>query len=405
MLIHRRATLVVAAGAAVMAIAIGVRATLGVFVVPLSRLNGWPVAAFSFDLAIQNLFWGLIQPLVGLAADLLGAGRVIAVGSLFFAGGLWLSASSNPLLVTLGSGFSLGIGLAAASFPVVLAVVGRSVDPQWRSLAMGLAISGGSLGQVVLPPLAGHLVNSSGVLAAIAAMAWVSLLMLPLAWTLREQGARIDLPANATPEALAALNPLAALGVAWRRSGYRLVVLGFFACGFQLAFISIHLPGHLAVCGLPPQLGATALGVMGLFNILGCWGSGYLGQRYSQPALLAGIYALRGVTVALFLAWPPTQARVLLFSAFMGVTWLATVPLTSGVIARMFGVRYLGTLFGMAFLSHQVGSFFGAWLGGLAFDRGGSYVAVWAIAAILGLVAALMHLPIDDRPHLLAQPA
>ena len=377
-----------------MAVSIGVRATLGIFVLPLSRLHGWPVAVFSLDLALQNLFWGFIQPLVGLTADVFGAGRVIAVGALFFAGGLWLSANSNqPLLVMLGSSFALGIGLATASFPVVLAVVGRSVSPAWRSMAMGLAISGGSLGQVVLPPLAGHLVSRSGVLSAITAMAWIALLMIPLAWPLREKSA-----SRAVVVEPVALNPFAALRLAWQRTDYRMVVVGFFVCGFQLAFISIHLPGHLSVCGLSPQLGATALGVMGFFNILGCWGSGYFGARYSQPALLAILYGVRAVVVAAFLARPPSNFGVLVYSAVMGVTWLATVPLTSGVIARMFGVRYLGTLFGVAFLSHQIGSFFGAWLGGAVYDRVGSYTVAWTIAGILGLLASLMHLPIDDSP-------
>jgi predicted MFS family arabinose efflux permease len=398
---RHRAALIVAAGAAVMAVAVGIRATLGVFLVPLSRLHGWPLAAFSLDLALQNLFWGLIQPLVGLAADIFGAGRVIAVGALCFACGLWLMATSgNHLLISLGSGLVLGLGLAAVSFPVVLAVVGRAVPVQNRSMAMGLAIAGGSLGQVVLPPLAGHLVSSSGVLSGIAAMAWIALLMLPLAWPLRE---RMTITHKAA-EAVARAQPLTALRLAWRRPGYRLVVFGFFACGFQLAFISIHLPGHLAICGLSPQAGATALGVMGLFNILGCWAAGVLGNRCSLPSLLAALYLVRAVAVAAFLAWPPSDTGVLLFSAVMGVTWLATVPLTSGVIARMFGVRYLGTLFGVAFLSHQIGSFFGAWLGGLVFDMAGTYTAVWLIAGGLGVVAALMHLPIDDSPETRTQP-
>lgn len=383
-----------------MALAMGLRTAQGVFVVPLSAEHGWPLAIFSNALALQNLLWGLIQPLIGMAADLIGAGVVIAAGSLVFAAGLWVMTwASDPLTVMLASGVVLALGLSAVSFPVILAVVARSVGPARRDLAMGLVIAGGSVGQVVLPPLSGWLLVAPRTTdAAFGVLAWVALAMVPLAWLLNEQsggkrgGAR---DARSGRMSLASLRH--ALRQAWARSDYRLTVLGFFACGFQLAFLSVHLPGYLSLCGLPSQTGANALGLMGVFNIIGCWASGVLAGRWPVPRLLAALYLTRAMSVAIFLACPVTQASVVVFSGMIGLTWLATVPLTSSLVVRMFGPGSLGLLFGLAFLSHQVGSFFGAWLGGVAVDLTGSYDGAWIMSGVLALVAAGIHLAIDDR--------
>ncbi|SEH33942.1 MFS transporter [Magnetospirillum fulvum] len=386
---------IVAAGAAVMAISIGVRATLGVFVLPLSMLHHWPVSTFSLALAVHNLLWGLVQPLVGGLADRHGARPVIVAGSLFYAGGLLLTAGgSDPAAAMLGAGLAVGLGLSAASFPVVLALVGRAVPADRRSLAMGLAIAGGSLGQVILPPLGGVLIEGQGVTVALVALAAITLAMAPLALLLTERR-----PADAAPLSAPTTDSVyAPLAAAWKSGAYRLVVIGFFACGFQLAFISIHLPGHLSLCGMPPGAGANALALMGLFNVAGCWICGSLGSRYSLPRLLAILYGLRAIAVAGFLAVPLSEASLIGFSALTGFTWLATVPLTSALIAHLFGPRDLGLLFGTAFLSHQLGSFLGVWAGGWAFDLTGSYQSVWAAAGALGLIAAILHAAISDRP-------
>jgi len=381
-----------------MAISGGVRAAQGIFVVPMAQLRDWPIGTFSLALAIQNLLWGVIQPLVGVAADSFGARPVIVIGTLFYAGGLLVAAwGGEPWMAMLGAGVAIGVGLSAASFPVVLAMVGRAVTPARRSLAMGLTIAGGSLGQVVLPPLGDRLTESRGLASAMVVMAAIVLAMIPLALFLREDKAPQDGPMIS--------DPLAALAGAWTNSGYRRLVVGFFACGFQLAFISIHLPGHLSLCGMPATAGASALGLMGLFNIAGCWGCGVLGDRIGVARLLAALYGLRVVAVGIFLLLPLSEFSLFLFSALTGLTWLATVPLTTSLIARMFGPRHLGTLFGTAFLSHQLGSFLGAAAGGWAFDATGSYWLVWLVAAGLGPAAAILHLTIDDRPNVIPSPA
>ncbi len=383
------AGLVVTAGAAVLALAVGLRIAQGVFVVPLSADFGWPLVTFSTALALQNLLWGVMQPALGLFADALGAGRVVAVGALLFAAGLALTAlADTPVTVTLAT----GVVLAAASFPVVMAVVARAVTPERRSLALGLAIAGGSVGQVFLPPLSGRLVTSAGTGGALLILAAAGLAMVPLAWFLREP----KRAGQGAPPRLDSLGPT--LRFAWAQRGYRLAVAGFFACGFQLAFLASHLPGHLSLCGLSAHAGADALGLMGLFNIFGCWAAGVLGDRWSAPRLLAGLYLARALAVAAFMALPVTDVSVFAFSAVTGLTWLATVPLTANVVARMFGPQSLGLLFGFAFFSHQVGSCLGALIGGAVLDLTGSYDVAWALSGLLALVAVFLHLPIDDRP-------
>jgi MFS family permease len=381
----------------VMAISVGIRAAQGVFLVPMSQLRDWPIGTFSLALAIQNLLWGVIQPLVGMVADSFGATPVIVVGALFYAGGLLIAACfGEPWAAMMGAGVAIGVGLSAASFPVVLAMVGRSVTMERRNLAMGLTIAGGSLGQVILPPLGDRLTEGRGLASAMIVMAVIALAMIPLALS-------FDEGKSAPHGDQRGSDPLAALINAWSYTGYRLLVIGFFACGFQLAFISIHLPGHLTLCGMPASAGASALGLMGLFNIAGCWGCGIFGDRLGLTRLLAALYAVRVIAVGIFLMMPLSELSLFLFSALTGLTWLATVPLTSGVIARMFGPRHLGTLFGTAFLSHQLGSFLGASAGGWSFDATGSYWLVWVVTCGLGACAAIMHLLIEDRPLAIAQ--
>ncbi|MDR5796018.1 MULTISPECIES: MFS transporter [unclassified Caballeronia] len=398
-----RATTWVLIGAAalILSAAMGVRQTFGLFIGPFSFDRGMPVTLIAFAIALHNLVWGFAQPFAGAAADRYGAAPVVATGAATFAAGLALAAAATSgWMLVLGLGLLVGIGISCTSFGVVLATVGRVASPQTRSVAMGLASAGGSLGQVLMVPFAQEVRVHAGVPASLYALAFVLLLAAPLGIAL-DRASRRSKASSASHEthAQAAAMPLReTLAYASRHRGYRLLTLGFFTCGFQLAFIATHLPGYLMLCHMPVGLGATALALIGLFNMIGSWGCGWLGGRWRQHHVLAWLYLIRGGAIALFVLLPTTSVSVVVFAAVMGLTWLGTVPLTNGLIAKVFGTRHLGTLFGVVFLSHQLGSFLGAWLGGYVFDTTGSYSLIWAATAIAGLVAALLHFPIDDRP-------
>ncbi len=398
---RRGLLLAVMAAALIMSTAMGTRQTFGLFIGPFSFNQGMPVTLIAFAIALHNLAWGLAQPVAGAAADRFGALPVVAFGALAYAGGLALSASAaNDMALVLGMGLMVGIGISCTSFGVVMTAVGKAASPEGRSMAMGLASAGGSLGQVLLVPLAQGLMTQSGMTEALLVLATTILVTAPLGLFLDR--AKPEMPSSRDAPRV----PLGAvLAHAGRHRGYRLLTLGFFACGFQLAFIATHLPGYLSLCHMPVGLGATALALIGLFNMAGSWACGWLGGRFSQAQVLGWLYLIRGVAIAAFVILPKTSASVLAFAAIMGLTWLGTVPLTSGLIARIFGTRHLGVLFGICFLSHQVGSFLGAWAGGLAFDVTGSYALVWAATAASGLVAALLHFPINPQPAALPSPA
>ena len=392
---------VIVAAALVLSAAMGVRQTFGLFINPFSFDRGLPVTQIAFAIAVHNLVWGAAQPFAGAAADRYGAAPVVAFGAVAFAAGLALTTvSSSPLWLVLSMGLLVGIGVSCTSFGVVLASVGRAVSPERRSMALGLASAGGSVGQVVLVPFAQILRETSGVSASLLGLAALMLLVAPL-------GLLLDRPTSAG--AAAEQEPVVPLKQAvlqaCRHRGYCLLTLGFFTCGFQLAFIATHLPGYLVLCHVPVGLGATALALIGLFNMAGSWACGWLGGHYRQQWVLGWLYLIRGAAIAAFFLLPKSTLSVVLFAAVMGLTWLGTVPLTSGLVAKVFGTRHLGTLFGVCFLSHQVGSFLGAWLGGLVFDLTGSYTPIWAATALAGLVAALLHFPIDDRAAPLAPAA
>ncbi|SMF55746.1 Predicted arabinose efflux permease, MFS family [Tistlia consotensis] len=390
----RHVLLVTLAGALLMSAAMGVRQTFGLFVGPFSFDHGLPVTEIAFAIALHNLVWGVAQPFAGAAADRHGAAPVVAFGAAVFASGLAVAglSSSGPMLV-IGMGMLVGIGISCTSFGVVLTAVGRAASAEQRSLAMGLASAGGSLGQVVLVPLAQVVSDRSGIATALLALAGCMLAAAPLG-ILLDRGS-----AAAAPLREAAAPPLrAALAQALRHRGYRLLTLGFFTCGFQLAFIATHLPNYLLLCHMPAGLGATALAMIGLFNMVGSWGCGWLGGRFRQQHVLGWLYLIRGAAIAAFFLLPKSETSVLLFAGTMGLIWLGTVPLTSGLVAKVFGTRHLGTLFGVCFLSHQIGSFLGSWLGGYLFDLTGSYSLVWSATAAAGLLAALLHFPIQDRP-------
>lgn len=394
--------LVVACGCLIALVNFGLRACFGLFTGPISDANGWGRDVIALALAIQNLLWGAAQPVAGGLADRFGPGRVLTGAGLLYALGVALTPfSTTPLAICLTAGVLIGLALAGTSFVVVISALGRLLPPERRSWAAGIATASGSLGQFLLVPLAQVLIGGFGWSTALVLLAGFALLIPLLA---------IPLGA-AKPAPGAALGPELALGDALRQAfahgSYRLLTAGFFVCGFQLAFITVHLPPYLADAGVGAGWAAAAIALIGLFNIAGSYGAGMLGQRHSKRMLLCLNYSARGAAIGALLLVGPTPASVLVFSAVMGILWLSTVPPTSGLVALMFGVRHLGTLFGIVFFSHQVGAFIGVWLGGVLFERTGSYDVVWWLAVALSLFAALVHYPIVERPapELRAAPA
>jgi predicted MFS family arabinose efflux permease len=389
-----RGTLVVIAGALILSAAMGVRQTFGLFIGPFSFDRGLPVTLIAFAIALHNLVWGIAQPFAGAAADRYGAAPAVAFGSAVFALGLGVAAlAPTGLMLVVGMGFLVGVGISCTSFGVVLTAVGRSASPEKRSMAMGVASAGGSLGQVLMVPLAQSVSQISGLSASLLTLAFLILLAAPLGIFLDGRSNSANAREEAPPLPLQR-----ALQQALHHRGYCLLTLGFFTCGFQLAFIATHLPGYLSLCHMPIGLGATALALIGLFNMVGSWSCGWLGGRFRQQHVLGWLYLIRGVAIGAFFLLPKNETSVVVFAAAMGLTWLGTVPLTSGLVAKVFGTTHLGTLFGICFLSHQIGSFLGAWLGGFVFDLTGSYSLVWGATAAAGFLAAMLHFPINDAP-------
>ncbi len=392
----RTPVLVLVCGAIILTLGLGIRASFGLFLQPMSTDLGWGRSHFSFAMALSNLIWGLAQPFFGAWADKKGAGRVVAVSGLLYAGGLALMPfSTTPLMLDASAGLMVGLGLSGVSFGVILGVVGRAFPPERRSLALGIASSGGSFGQFLMLPFGQLLISTLGWQTALLVLAGIILATVPLATAMME-GRR--------PAATGAQQSLGeALREAGAHSGFWYLTAGFFVCGFQVAFISVHLPAYLLDVKMTPAVGATALALIGLFNIAGSFVAGYLGGRFSKKYLLSGIYVLRAVIIALFLVLPVSPLTVYLFAAGIGFLWLGTVPLTNGLVAQIFGVRFVSMLFGIVFLSHQIGSFTGVWLGGYLFDATGSYDLVWIGSIALGVIAAILNLPIDERPVVRAE--
>ncbi len=394
----RRPSLLVAllVGATVMTMGLGVRQTLGLFVEPFSTERGVPVTVFALAVALHNLVWGLAQPFSGAAADRYGAGPVISTGAVLYALGLAVSAiAPTGAAALVGVGILTGLGVSCTTFGVVLAAIGRAAPPEKRSMAFGLASAGGAVGQMGLLPLTSWTLTTSGIQTALLVLAACLLAVVPLGFFLE---GRLSTKTRGSEEA-ATLSFAAAVAEARRHPGYVLMTIGFFSCGFQIAFIATHLPGYLTLCHMPLGLGATALAVIGFFNIFGSYACGWLGQRFRPQHCLAWLYLVRSAAIVVFFYGPKTPTTVLVFAAVMGLLWFGVAPLTNGLIARMFGVGNIGVLFGVAFLSHQIGAFLGAWLGGLLFDFTGSFDAVWLLTAAAGVFAALMHFPIRDRPR------
>ncbi len=381
--------IIVICGCAVIFIGFGIRSTMGIFLIPISVEHEWGRSIFAFAAATQNLFWGFSQPLFGGIADRYGSGRVILVGGLCYIAGLGLMiVASTPTGLYISNGVLIGFGLSGTTFAVVLAVIARAVPERHRSMALGVGSAAGSLGQFVLVPTVQQIVTMFGWSTTIFFLACLMLLIIPLSATLSGKP-EIKGPEQSLKEAL---------NQAARHSGYVYLTTGFFVCGFQVSFIGIHLPAYLTDVGLPSGVGAWALSLVGLFNLVGTLIAGYLGSKYTKKSVLSIIYLGRAIAISIFITLPITVTSALIFAASMGILWLATVPLTSGIVGQIFGPRYLGTLFGFVFFSHQIGSFLGVWLGGLLFDTTQSYEVVWWICVALGVLAAILHWPINERP-------
>lgn len=385
------AVLALVCGSIVLALSLGIRHGFGLFLKPMSMDLGWGREVFAFAIALQNLVWGVSQPVTGMLADRYGTWKMVAAGGLCYAGGLLVMAwSTSPFSLGIGAGVLIGLGLSGTSFSVIYGVLGRAFPPARRSQVLGIAGAAGSFGQFVLLPVEQSLIGTLGWLAALLALAFAAALMVPLAaGTVERDSGAHEAHALSVREALAE---------AARERDFWLLCFGFFVCGFQVVFIQVHLPAYLVDGGLSGNVGVSALALIGLFNIAGTLGAGRLGATRRKPMLLSWIYALRGVAIVLFLVVPLSAWSAYAFAAGMGLLWLSTVPLTNGTIASQFGVRHLAMLSGIVFLFHQVGSFSGAWFGGYLYDRTGSYGAVWAIAIGLSVMATALNWPIRERP-------
>ncbi len=393
----RHPIFILACGTLVLMISFGVRQSFGIFMEPISAGLGWGRQTFSFALALQSLIIGLAVPFAGGVADRWGGGRVIVVGGLLYVLGLLLmSQARDPATMILSASFLIGLGVSATGFPIIFAVISRAVSERRRSLFLGIATAGGTGGQLVLVPGSEVLIGAYGWVSSIIILAAIAALIVVLSAGLVERRA----PG-------AGDGPAQTIGAALREArghrSYVLLTLGFFVCGFQVQFIAIHLPAYLTDSGLTAAVGAAAIALIGLFNMAGTAISGWLGGRYRKSKLLACIYVLRSLVILGFISAPISEMGVYVFAAAMGMLWLSTVPLTSGLVAQMLGTRYMAMLYGIVFLSHQIGSFAGVMLGGTAYDLTGSYDLFWWSAIAFGLVAALLHWPIDDRP--IARPA
>lgn len=399
----RRATpiwLLLVAGSVVASLSLGVRSTFGLFLDPVIDTLGTGRGSFALAIAIQNLMWGLTQPVAGAIADRFGTARVLAAGAVAYAGGLVLmAASTSTATLVFSTGFVIGIANGAASFAVVLAAVGRMVPPERRTVALGVVSAMGSVGQFVLVPLARWLIDSAGWEETAVVLGVVILAVVAFAPWLR--GRSIDQAQTQSPNEAA--EPPVPLRQELRRAShsgsFKLLNVAFFVCGFHVTFIATHLASYSEELGESRGIAATALALIGLFNIVGSLAAGVLGARHSKTRLLSGIYAGRAVVITAFLLVPSSPTTIVVFGAAIGVLWLATVPLTSAIVASQFGTAHAGTLFGLVFLSHQLGAFLGAWMGGSLTDRYGSYDPVWWIAVGLGVLAAIVHLLIDEGPQ------
>jgi MFS family permease len=394
---------IIVCGCLIALLGFGPRSTLGFFVQPMSREFTWGRDVFGLALALQNLMWGLGQPVAGAVADRFGSLRVICVGALLYAGGLVIMRyAATPLSLDIGAGVLIGFGLSGCSFNLVLSAFSKLLPPERRGLALGAGTAAGSFGQFLFAPFGVAMIDNFGWQMALTVFAGLMLLIVPLSLAL------------ATPPTTSSNVPVAdqqsfktALAEAFGHRSYVLLVLGFFTCGFQLAFITVHLPAYLVDRGIPAQTGGWVIATIGLFNIIGSLGVGWLQNYMPKRFILSTIYFTRAVSIVAFISFPITTFSALMFGAISGLTWLSTVPPTSALVAMMFGTRWFATLYGFAFVSHQVGGFLGVLLGGIVFESFGSYTPIWWLSVLFGVLSALINLPIIEAPvaRPVAQPA
>jgi len=378
-------------GATIVTLSMGIRHGFGLWLQPITQARDWTRETFAFAIAIQNLVWGVAGIFAGMAADRFGAFRVILVGACVYALGLvGMAHATTPLLFTLSSGVLIGIAQAGTTYAVIYGVIGRNVSAERRSWAMGVAAAAGSFGQFLMVPTEGFLISQFGWQQALVFLGMAALMIIPLAWGLREPG----FVGGGTVKRDQTI--LQALKEAFKYPSFQLLMAGYFVCGFQVVFIGVHMPSYLRDKGLSPQVASYALALIGLFNVFGTYAAGVLGQRMQKKNILAFIYFARSVAISLFLIAPLTPASVYVFSSVMGLLWLSTVPPTNATVAQIFGVAHLSMLSGFVFFSHQIGSFMGVWLGGFLYDRTGSYDVVWYIAIALGVFAGLINLPVKE---------
>lgn len=380
--------------AIILALSLGVRHGFGLYLVPMSDEFGWGHNVFSLAIAMQNLIWGAAQPFTGALADKYGSKIVVAVGGVLYTIGLLLMAvSSTGWLLNLSVGLILGLALSATSFSVLLSAVGRAAPPEKRSLAMGIASAAGSFGQFIMLPSTLLLLQNFGWSAALVVSALLIAMIIPLAWMLKAPA--FVVPNASTNQVQLSFKDI--LVIAKNHKPFWFLSLGFLVCGFQVVFIGIHLPSYLIDHGFNATTGTVFLALVGLFNIVGTYTAGWLGGRYSKPHLLMWLYGLRGIAIIAFLILPLSIWTIYAFGIIMGLLWLSTVPLTNGIVANMFGIKYLTMLSGIVFFTHQVGSFFGGWLGGLNHDLTGNYNAIWIVSIALSAFAVLVHFWVDEE--------
>jgi len=386
----RTPTVVLVCGGLILTLAMGIRHGFGLFLQPITADMHWSRETFALALAVQNLVWGATQPFAGMLADKYGSGRVVLGGTLLYVLGLFLMAHpTTPLAFVLSAGVLIGTGQSGVTFSVISGVLGRAFPPEKRSMALGISAAAGSFGQFAMLPLTQWLLSHVGWVGALMALGGVGLAIAPLAAAMIE---RRVVHAHVFQQSAGE-----AMSEALGHRGYMLLTVGFFVCGFQVVFVGVHLPAYLADHGLPAHVAVTALALIGLFNIIGTYTTGWLGARMPKRYILSFIYFGRAVVIALFVLLPLSTASVYAFAVALGLLWLSTVPPTNGIVAHIFGVRYLAMLSGFTFFSHQIGSFLGAWLGGKLYDTTGSYDVVWYLAIALGVIAGLLNLPIDER--------
>ena len=399
----RTPLVIIICGCLIALLSFGPRSSLGFFIQPMGREFAWGRDVFGLALALQNLLWGLGQPIAGAIADRFGVLRVMIVGALLYAGGLFLMRySTTPLSLDLGAGVLIGFGLSGCSFNLVLSAFSKLLPPEKRGLALGAGTAAGSFGQFLFAPFGVAMIDNFGWQAALTVFAILMLLIVPLSLAI------------ATPPSASSNEPVGdqqsfktALAEAFGHRSYVLLVLGFFTCGFQLAFITVHLPAYLADRGVAAQTGGWVVAAIGLFNIIGSLSVGWLQNKYPKRYILSLIYFARALSIMAFISFPITTFSAIVFGAATGLTWLSTVPPTSALVALMFGTRWFATLYGFAFVSHQVGGFLGVWLGGVAFEQFGSYTPIWWLSIMFGVLSALINLPIVEQPVVrpVAQPA